>query len=129
VHLDHDALKELEVLSVGHRLYILKQIYNLKIAHGVKFEKDDYVPICTSSHSPTNSAAPKGDDEDEAPQTLSKQLKERGFHRNMKINADSKICLLESEIKRVNDQLFRLKEELVPIFKYAREKVHHSRPY
>ena len=46
VHLDHDALKELEVTSVGHRLYILKQIYNLKIAHGVKFEKDDYVPIC-----------------------------------------------------------------------------------
>lgn len=46
VHLDHDALKDLDVTSVGHRLYLLKQIYNLKIAHGVKFEKDDYVPIC-----------------------------------------------------------------------------------
>lgn len=48
VHLDHDALKDLEVTSVGHRLYLLKQIYNLKIAHGIKFEKDDYVPICKS---------------------------------------------------------------------------------
>jgi hypothetical protein len=48
VHLDHDALKDLDVTSVGHRLYLLKQIYNLKIAHGVKFEKDDYVPICIS---------------------------------------------------------------------------------
>ena len=48
MHLDHDALKDLEVTSVGHRLYILKQIYNLKIAHGIKFEKDDYVPICIS---------------------------------------------------------------------------------
>jgi SAM domain (Sterile alpha motif) len=47
VHLDHDALKDLEVASVGHRLYLLKQIYNLKIAHGIKFEKDDYIPICT----------------------------------------------------------------------------------
>ena len=46
VHLDHDALKDLDVTSVGHRLYLLKQIYNLKIAHGIKFEKDDYVPIC-----------------------------------------------------------------------------------
>jgi hypothetical protein len=46
VHLDHDALKDLDVTSVGHRLYLLKQIYNLKIAHGVKIEKDDYVPIC-----------------------------------------------------------------------------------
>jgi hypothetical protein len=48
VHLDHDALKDLDVSSVGHRLYLLKQIYNLKIAHGIKFEKDDYVPICIS---------------------------------------------------------------------------------
>jgi hypothetical protein len=48
VHLDHDALKDLDVSSVGHRLYLLKQIYNLKIAHGVKIEKDDYVPICKS---------------------------------------------------------------------------------
>lgn len=48
VHLDHDALKDLDVTSVGHRLYLLKQIYNLKIAHGVKFEKDDYVPICNA---------------------------------------------------------------------------------
>jgi SAM domain (Sterile alpha motif) len=49
VHLDHEALKDLDVTSVGHRLYLLKQIYNLKIAHGVKFEKDDYVPICMDS--------------------------------------------------------------------------------
>src|SRR5271154_1957290 len=50
VHLDHEALKDLDVTSVGHRLYLLKQIYNLKIAHGVKFEKDDYVPICKHPH-------------------------------------------------------------------------------
>jgi hypothetical protein len=46
VHLDHEALKDLDVASVGHRLYLLKQIYNLKVAHGVKIEKDDYIPIC-----------------------------------------------------------------------------------
>jgi len=56
VHLDHDALKDLDVTSVGHRLYLLKQIYNLKIAHGIKFEKDDYVPICTS-HSTSSADA------------------------------------------------------------------------
>ena len=50
VHLDHDALKDLDVTSVGHRLYLLKQIYNVKIAHGIKFEKDDYVPICNLPH-------------------------------------------------------------------------------
>ena len=62
VHLDHDALKDLDVTSVGHRLYLLKQIYNLKIAHGIKFEKDDYVPICNPQylqHPMLNHSCPK----------------------------------------------------------------------
>jgi hypothetical protein len=80
VHLDHDALKDLDVSSVGHRLYLLKQIYNLKIAHGVKIEKDDYVPICISP--PRHElilAAPKGDEEDETPPpNIIKHIRERG---------------------------------------------------
>ena len=82
---------------MGHRLYLLKQIYNLKIAHGVKFEKDDYIPICTSPPLPPPShdllfivgylmlilyvvAAPKGDEEDESvPANVLKNLRDRGI--------------------------------------------------
>jgi protein STE50 len=115
VHLDHEALKDLDVSSVGHRLYLLKQIYNLKIAHGIRFEKDDYVPICIARLGcGVDLAAPKMDEEEEVhPLNVQKHLRER----------DSKIHSLETEIKRVNDSLFRLKEELVPVFKYVREKV------
>ena len=81
MHLDHDALKDLDVTSVGHRLYLLKQIYNLKIAHGVKFEKDDYVPICISPVTGEGLivAAPKGEEEDEIPPAnILKHLRDRG---------------------------------------------------
>lgn len=84
MHLDHEALKDLDVTSVGHRLYLLKQIYNLKIAHGVKFEKDDYVPICIdhwASRLTCCVAAPRAEEEDELPPPLNitSQLRTRGL--------------------------------------------------
>lgn len=61
-------------------------------------------------------AAPKGDEEDDAPPAnIIKHIRER----------DSKLQVLESEVKRMNDQIYRLKEELVPVFKVVREKVFH----
>ena len=38
-------------------------------------------------------------------------------------NLDSKITFLETELKRVNDQMYRLKDDLIPVFKLARDKV------
>jgi hypothetical protein len=44
VHATHDLLKELMVISVGHRIVILKSIYNLKFSQGIKFDAEDYIP-------------------------------------------------------------------------------------
>lgn len=34
------------IASVGHRLTILKQVYELKVEQDVPVEPDDYVPLC-----------------------------------------------------------------------------------
>ncbi|KAG8964683.1 Adaptor for signal transduction [Tulasnella sp. 419] len=44
VYLDHETLKDLGVVSMGHRLGILKAIYHLKIAHHIELEPESYVP-------------------------------------------------------------------------------------
>lgn len=44
--LHHEELRELGVNSVGHRLTILKAVYEQKIRAGVKIEEGDYVPLC-----------------------------------------------------------------------------------
>lgn len=46
--LQHAELKELGVGSVGHRLTILKAVYEIKIKQNVAIEADDYVPLCAS---------------------------------------------------------------------------------
>jgi SAM domain (Sterile alpha motif) len=47
VALRHEELKEMGVTSVGHRLTILKGIYDTKVKQDISFEADHYVPLCT----------------------------------------------------------------------------------
>jgi hypothetical protein len=51
IHLEHDELRDIGIKSVGHRLTILKNIYHLKVAHGVTIEPEHYVPVCMLFHS------------------------------------------------------------------------------
>jgi hypothetical protein len=46
VALQHDDLKQMGVTSVGHRLTILKSVYDIKIKQGIHIESDHYVPLC-----------------------------------------------------------------------------------
>lgn len=44
----HDDLKSMGIASVGHRLTILKSVYDVKKAQDVPMESDHYLPLCTS---------------------------------------------------------------------------------
>ncbi|KAK8030614.1 Protein STE50 [Apiospora arundinis] len=46
VALLHDDLKSMGVTSVGHRLTILKSVYDVKKAQDIPIESDHYVPQC-----------------------------------------------------------------------------------
>lgn len=38
--------------SVGHRLTILKAVYDVKVKQDVPMEPDDYIPLCRLPQSP-----------------------------------------------------------------------------
>ena len=42
--LKHDELKEMGIASVGHRLTLLKTVYDMKVNQDIPIEPDDYVP-------------------------------------------------------------------------------------
>lgn len=46
IHLKHDELKEMGITSVGHRLTILKGVYEMKTSQDIHFDSDHYVPLC-----------------------------------------------------------------------------------
>ena len=47
IALKHDELKEMGITSVGHRLTILKSVYETKIKQDIPIDADHYVPLCT----------------------------------------------------------------------------------
>lgn len=47
IALRHDELKEMGILSVGHRLTILKNVYELKVKQDIPLDADHYIPLCT----------------------------------------------------------------------------------
>ena len=47
VALQHDELKEMGIVSMGHRLTILKGVYDVKIKQDISVESDHYIPLCT----------------------------------------------------------------------------------
>lgn len=46
VALQHDDLKQMGVTSVGHRLTMLKSVYDIKMKQEIPIESDHYVPLC-----------------------------------------------------------------------------------
>jgi hypothetical protein len=49
--LQHADLKEIGLNSVGHRLTILKAVYEIKVKQNVPMDPDHYIPLCTRPHS------------------------------------------------------------------------------
>lgn len=44
--IDSETLKTIGITTIGQRLSILKAVYNLKVAHNIPLDVDDYVPPC-----------------------------------------------------------------------------------
>lgn len=42
--LKHEELKEMGITSVGHRLTILKNVYDMKVRQDIPVQPDDYIP-------------------------------------------------------------------------------------
>lgn len=52
VALKHDELKEMGIASVGHRLTILKNVYDTKVAQDIPVDPDHYIPLCECTWTP-----------------------------------------------------------------------------
>lgn len=46
VEMQHHDFKEMGIMSVGHRLSLLRGVYDIKIKQNVPLDPDHYVPLC-----------------------------------------------------------------------------------
>ncbi|KAI9794100.1 MAG: hypothetical protein M1833_000465 [Piccolia ochrophora] len=100
IALKHDELKEMGMVSAGHRLTLLKGVYGIKIRQDVPVDSEHYVPLSadTGTHDSTASQ------EDIARLIQSMKLR------------DERIVEAERELRKITEEYRRLRADLLPIF-------------
>ncbi|KAI9102030.1 hypothetical protein DFS34DRAFT_647813 [Phlyctochytrium arcticum] len=105
VHAGHDLLKELDIRSVGHRISLLRSIYNHKISFGLPFESDDYIPESVTS----------------LPANLAKDPEDINRLRMTVKDQDSIISRLSRDIEQLTFDLNKMRDDLSPVWAMVRE--------
>ncbi|QSZ37028.1 hypothetical protein DSL72_009120 [Monilinia vaccinii-corymbosi] len=105
VALQHNDLKEMGIASVGHRLTILKNVYDIKIKQDIPIESDHYVPLSADAEAQYATATLKDI------KNLVEQLRLR----------DERMSIAEMELRRLTAEYTRLREDLLPVFRMAKE--------
>lgn len=111
--LHHDELRELGVSSVGHRLTILKAVYEQKVRSGVKIEEGDYVPLSA-----------EGDKADmQATQDDIARVIEAIKQRDQRLmQAEVELRQLKSDLDRITDENKKLRQETLPILRVMKDQ-------
>ncbi|KAL8794980.1 MAG: hypothetical protein Q9182_007577, partial [Xanthomendoza sp. 2 TL-2023] len=112
IALKHEELKEMNILSVGHRLTILKGVYDVKVQQEIPVELDHYIP--PSADADANYKPPSEADY----KRLVKSIMER----------DERIIKAESALVTMAADIRRLREEVLPIIRIAKDQS-HTLPY
>ncbi|KAF2765819.1 hypothetical protein EJ03DRAFT_196440 [Teratosphaeria nubilosa] len=111
--LTHDELRELGVASVGHRLTILKAVYEAKLRAGVKVEEGDYIPP---------SAEGDRGDEKATQDDIARVIESIGLRDQRIIQAESQLRALRQELERISDEYRKFREETLPVMRLVKDQ-------
>ncbi|KAI9801199.1 MAG: hypothetical protein M1825_003473 [Sarcosagium campestre] len=106
IALRHEELKEMGMSSVGHRLTLLKSVYDIKIRQDIIVDPEHYIPLSADAGNQDATAT----QEDIARLIQSMRLR------------DERIVEAERELRKVTEEYRKLREELLPIFRNFKDR-------
>ena len=113
IALGHDELRELGIASVGHRLTILKAVYEQKMRAGVKIEEGDYIPLSAEGEK----------SEMNATQDDIARIIESLRQRDQRIqHAEKELRDMRDYLERISDENRKLREETLPIMRLVKDQ-------
>lgn len=124
VALKHEELKEMGMSSVGHRLTLLKSVYDIKIRQDIPIDSEHYVPLCKCLDVSFKRVISTDDVEaaDAGMQdAIATQEDIARIIQSIRLR-DERIVQAEQELRRVTEEYRRLREELLPVFRMAKDK-------
>ena len=125
VALHHEDLKAMGINRVGHRLAILKCVYDVKKAQDVPVEPDHYMRTSPLNHSDWVSRLAgidrpaAADTEAQSSNATLKDVKHLVEQLRLR---DERMALFEQDLRRLTDDLKRLREDMLPALRLAKEQ-------
>nr|OQO24293.1 hypothetical protein B0A51_09468 [Rachicladosporium sp. CCFEE 5018] len=110
--LNHDDLKELGIASAGHRLTILKAVYEQKLRSGIRIEEGDYVP--KSVEDDRDAAATQVD--------ISKIIAHIHARDQRILAAEVELRAMKSDLDRIAEENRKLREETLRIVRLMKDQ-------
>ncbi|KAF2486072.1 hypothetical protein BDY17DRAFT_70498 [Neohortaea acidophila] len=113
IALGHDELQELGIKSVGHRLTILKAIYEQKLRAGVKIDEGDYVPLSA-----------EGDkfDQNASQDDITRVIESIKLRDQRIIAAEAELRALKIDLDRISEENRKIREETLPIMRLIKDQ-------
>jgi hypothetical protein len=111
--LHHDELRELGVASVGHRLTILKAVYEQKMRAGMRIEDGDYVPL---------SAEGEKGDLNATQDDISRVIDSIRLRDQRIMSTEAELRVLKQDLERVSEENKKLREETLPIVRMMKDQ-------
>ncbi|KAL6721663.1 hypothetical protein ACLMJK_000767 [Lecanora helva] len=105
IALRHEELKEMAIVSIGHRLTILKGVYDVKVKQDIPIDPDHWMPPSADAETQDRTAT-----KDDIARII----------RSIEIR-DHRIQAAEAELRKITEEYRRLRDELLPIFRMAKE--------
>lgn len=122
------------ITSVGHRLTVLKSVYDVKKAQDVPIENDHYVPLCTlsriaasggfrprptsDSRDHTDTSSPAADAEAQYATATLKDIKHLVEQLRLR---DERMNLFEQDFRKLAEDFRRLREDMLPALRLAKD--------
>ena len=111
--LHHDELRELGIGSVGHRLTILKAVYEQKLRNGVKVSEGDYIPL--SAEGDKSDATATQDD-------IARVIKSIELRDQRILAAEAELRALRHQLDRIAEDNRKLREETLPMMRLVKDQ-------
>ena len=108
-----EELKEVGVTSIGHRLMILKAVYEQKIRSGVKIEEDDYVPL-TVEEGKADATATQDD--------IARIIESIRMRDQRIVVAEVELREMKKDLDRIAEENRKLREETLPIMRLVKDQ-------
>ncbi|KAF1982426.1 RA-domain-containing protein [Aulographum hederae CBS 113979] len=116
VELGHADLQEMGIKSVGHRLTVLKNVYDIKVKQNVAIGPDHYIPL--SAEAEAQDTAPTQDDISR----IIRIIKDRDERIR---TAEAELQAMKEDLNKISEENRKLREDVLPVVRMAKN---HNQP-